>query len=135
MDVDLKKEKNINFLYKMLTINQLLKQSRKKKKYNKKNNKPQIKGICIKIFTRTPKKPNSALRKIAKIRLKNNKEILAYIPGEGYALQDHNFVLIRKGRVQDLPGIKYKIIRGVLDAVGVLNRKSSRSKYGKKKVL
>lgn len=121
----------------MLTINQLLKKSRKNKKksqYSVINTKPQIKGICIKIFTRTPKKPNSALRKIAKIRLKNKKEILAYIPGEGYALQDHNFVLIRKGRVQDLPGIKYKIIRGALDVTGVLKRKSSRSKYGTKKI-
>ncbi|EPT24390.1 ribosomal protein S12 (apicoplast) [Toxoplasma gondii TgCatPRC2] len=121
----------------MLTNNQLLKHSRIKKKKQSYNfyTKPQIKGLCIKVFTRTPKKPNSALRKIAKIKLKNKKEILAYIPGEGHALQDHNFVLIKKGRVQDLPGIKYKVIRGVLDTIGVLNRKSSRSKYGTKKII
>lgn len=119
----------------MLTLNQLIRNSRKKKKRVKKsilNNCPQKKGICLKVLTRSPKKPNSALRKIAKIRLANNKEIIAYIPGEGYAVQEHNYVLIRGGNVQDLPGVKYKIIRGALDVCGVKNRKNSRSKYGTK---
>lgn len=120
----------------MLTLNQLLKTPRKKKHKTKKTilkKYPQRKGICLKVFTKSPKKPNSALRKVAKIRLSNYKEIIAYIPGEGYAIQEHNYVLIRGGKVQDLPGIRYKIIRGVLDACGVKNRKSSRSKYGVKK--
>lgn len=119
----------------MLTLNQLIKTPRKKKNKTKKSiltNYPQRKGICLKVFTRSPKKPNSALRKVAKIRLSNFKEIIAYIPGEGYAVQEHNYVLIRGGKVQDLPGIRYKIIRGALDVCGVKNRKSSRSKYGTK---
>lgn len=122
----------------MLTLNQLIyttKRKNKKKKYKSiLENNPQKKGICLKILTRSPKKPNSALRKIAKIRLNNNKEINAYIPGEGFALQEHNYVLIEKGRIQDLPGINYKIIRGALDVCGIKNRKNSRSKYGTKKV-
>ena len=122
----------------MPTLNQLIKKPRKKKKI-KNNfilfNSPQKKGICIKILTRSPKKPNSALRKIAKIRLSSNKEIIAYIPGEGYALQEHNYVLIKGGKVQDLPGVRYKIIRGALDVSGVKNRVSSRSKYGVKKKI
>lgn len=121
----------------MLTINQLLKKPRinkKKKKLTILSNNPQKKGLCLKIIIRSPKKPNSALRKIAKIKISNNKEVLAYIPGEGYALQEHNYALIRGGRVQDLPGIKYKIIRGALDVSGVKNRKNSRSKYGVKKI-
>lgn len=121
----------------MLTINQLIKKKiRKKKKVSKKSilkGYPQRKGICLKVFTRSPKKPNSALRKVAKIKLSNSKEIIAYIPGEGFAVQEHNYVLIRGGKVQDLPGIKYKIIRGALNVCGVKNRKNSRSKYGTKK--
>lgn len=120
----------------MLTFNQLIKNSRKKKNKFKNsilNKCPQKKGICLKVFTKSPKKPNSALRKVAKIRLSNNKEIIAYIPGEGYAIQEHNYALIRGGKVQDLPGIRYKIIRGALNVSGVKNRKSSRSKYGTKK--
>ena len=120
----------------MLTLNQLIKTPRKKKVKAKKSileKHPQKKGICLKIFTRSPKKPNSALRKVAKIRLSNLKEIIAYIPGEGYAVQEHNYVLIRGGKVQDLPGIRYKIIRGALDVCGVKNRKNSRSKYGTKR--
>lgn len=120
----------------MLTLNQLIKKQRKKKNRAKKSilkKHPQRKGICLKVFTRSPKKPNSALRKIAKIRLSNSKEIIAYIPGEGYAVQEHNYVLIRGGKVQDLPGVRYKIIRGALDVCGVKNRKNSRSKYGTKR--
>lgn len=120
----------------MVTLNQLLKKPRKKKKNPKKSlltNYPQRKGICLKVFTKSPKKPNSALRKVAKIRLSNFKEIIAYIPGEGYALEEHNYVLIKGGKVQDLPGIRYKIIRGALDVHGVKNRKNSRSKYGVKR--
>ena len=121
----------------MLTLNQLLKKKVRKKKNNIKKsillNCPQKKGICLKVFTKSPKKPNSALRKVAKIRLSNNKEITAFIPGEGYAVQEHNYVLIKGGKVQDLPGIRYKIIRGALNVCGVKNRKSSRSKYGTKK--
>lgn len=120
----------------MLTLNQLIKKPRKTKKKIKNSilsNHPQKKGICLKIWTRSPKKPNSALRKITKIRLSNNKEIIAYIPGEGYAIQEHNYVLIRGGKTQDLPGIRYKIIRGALDVCGVKNRKNGRSKYGTKR--
>nr|BBB58173.1 small subunit ribosomal protein 12 [Plasmodium simiovale] len=124
----------------MLIINKLIykKKIQKNKNYKKNNlllNKcPQKKGIVLKILIKTPKKPNSALRKVAKIKLSNNKELLAYIPGEGKSIQEHNFVLIKGGRVKDLPGIKYKIIRGSLDSIGVLNRKTSRSKYGVKKI-
>ena len=119
-------------------INQLCKKKRlSKKKINKTpalNMCPQKKGVCIKIFIRTPKKPNSALRKLARLRLTNNKKINAYIPGEGHNLQEYSTVLIRGGRVPDLPGIKYHIIRGKLDLTGLKNRKTSRSKYGTKKV-
>nr|BAL70548.1 small subunit ribosomal protein 12 [Plasmodium ovale] len=123
----------------MLSLNKLL-YKKKNKNLIKINNNcllnkcPQKKGIVLKILIKTPKKPNSALRKVAKIKLSNKKEILAYIPGEGKSIQEHNFVLIKGGRVKDLPGIKYKIIRGALDSVGVLNRKTSRSKYGTKKI-
>lgn len=123
----------------MPTINQLLnhKQGRKKKSKRNKtpalNRNPQKKGICIKIFLRTPKKPNSALRKLANVRLTNGKRVAAYIPGEGHNLQEYSSVLIRGGRVKDLPGIKYKIIRGKLDLSGIKARKSARSKYGTKK--
>ncbi|CAD2107702.1 apicoplast ribosomal protein S12 (apicoplast) [Plasmodium vinckei brucechwatti] len=124
----------------MLTITKLLykkkiKPLKKIKKYNNfLLNSPQKKGIVLKILIKTPKKPNSALRKVAKIKLSNNKELLAYIPGEGKSIQEHNFVLIKGGRVKDLPGIRYKVIRGALDAIGVKNRKTSRSKYGTKKI-
>ena len=126
----------------MSTINQLLisyKQGRKKKSKRNKtpalNGCPQKKGICIKIFLRTPKKPNSALRKLANVRLTNGKRVAAYIPGEGHNLQEYSSVLIRGGRVKDLPGIKYKIIRGKLDLSGIKTRKSARSKYGTKKFV
>ena len=121
----------------MITIQQLLK---KKRNINNNNNKtpalekcPQKKGLCLKVYTKTPKKPNSDLRKIAQIRLSNEKEILAYIPGENHSLQEHSTVLIRGGRVKDLPGVKYHIIRGVLDLHCVKNKKNGRSKYGTKK--
>lgn len=94
---------------------------------------PQKRGVCTRVQTRTPKKPNSALRKIARVRLSNNREVTAYIPGEGHNLQEHSVVLIRGGRVRDLPGVKYHIIRGTLDAAGVNNRKQGRSKYGAKR--
>jgi small subunit ribosomal protein S12 len=123
----------------MPTKNQLLhqKSSRKKKISRKKTpalmSSPQRKGVCFRVYTRTPKKPNSALRKVAKIRLTNSAEIIAYIPGEGHNLQEHSVVAIRGGRVKDLPGVKYKVVRGVLDLQGVVKRKQSRSKYGTKK--
>jgi len=122
----------------MVTINQLAKHNIRNKK--RKKNKtpallcnPQIKGVCNKIFTRTPKKPNSALRKVAKIKLSTKKIVEAYIPGEGHNLRQYSVVLIRGGRVPDLPGVKYKCIRGKLDFQGVKNRKTARSKYGVKK--
>ena len=121
----------------MPTINQLIRKPRKKEIQSKLNillGNPQRKGVCQKVFTVTPKKPNSALRKVTKILLTNKKEIIAYIPGEGYAVQDHNFVLVKGGRVKDLPGVRYKLIRGAKDVAGVKNRKSSRSKYGTKKL-
>ena len=94
---------------------------------------PQKKGVCLRVYTKSPKKPNSAVRKIAKIKLTNQNEIIAYIPGEGHNLQEHSVVLVRGGRVKDLPGVKYKIIRGVFDFQGVKGRKQARSKYGTKK--
>ena len=94
---------------------------------------PQKKGVCIKVYTRTPKKPNSAVRKIAKVRLSNRKEVLAYIPGEGHNLQEHSVVLLRGGRVKDLPGVRYHTVRGALDASGVEKRRKRRSLYGAKK--
>ena len=123
----------------MPTKNQLLKKksSRKKKKLLNKTPAllgcPQKKGVCFRVYTRTPKKPNSALRKVAKIRLTNSAEIIAAIPGEGHNLQEHSVVLIRGGRVKDLPGVKYKVVRGILDLQGVVQRQQSRSKYGAKK--
>ena len=123
----------------MPTINQLFKKKKiKKKKINKApalNMCPQKKGVSIKIFIRTPKKPNSALRKLARLRLTNGKKISAYIPGEGHTLQEYSNVLIRGGRVKDLPGIKYHLVRGKLDFAGLKNRKTSRSKYGTKKIF
>ena len=121
----------------MLTFNQLQKQNRNKK--NRKNNvpaldsNPQKKGVCIKVFTQTPKKPNSALRKVARIRLVSKKRVIAYIPGEGHTLQEFSTVLMRGGRVKDLPGVKYHLVRGKYDFLGLKNRKQARSKYGTKK--
>ena len=122
----------------MLTKNQLAKnKSRKKKSFKIKTpamkKKPQVKGYCAKVYTRTPKKPNSALRKVAKVRLTTGKRVECYIPGEGHNLKQYSMVLIRGGRVPDLPGVKYHIIRGKYDLAGVVNRKTSRSKYGIKK--
>ncbi len=94
---------------------------------------PQKRGVCIKVYTTTPKKPNSALRKVAKVRLTNGLEVIAYIPGEGHNLQEHSVVMIRGGRAKDLPGVRYHIVRGVLDTQGVANRKQGRSRYGAKK--
>ena len=122
----------------MATINQLCRKKRVKKNSRKKtpalNLCPQKKGVCTKVFMRTPKKPNSALRKLVKIRLSNDKRVIAYIPGEGHNLQEYSTVLIRGGRVKDLPGVKYQLIRGKLDLSGLKNRTTSRSKYGTKKI-
>jgi small subunit ribosomal protein S12 len=97
------------------------------------DNCPQKRGVCTRVYTTTPKKPNSALRKVAKVRLTNKTEVISYIPGEGHNLQEHSIVLIRGGRVKDLPGVRYHIVRGTLDTAGVNNRKKSRSKYGTKR--
>ena len=94
---------------------------------------PQKRGVCVRVFTQTPKKPNSALRKVARVRLTNSIEVTSYIPGEGHNLQEHSLVLIRGGRVKDLPGVRYHVVRGTLDTVGVAERKQSRSKYGAKR--
>jgi len=121
----------------MPTINQLVRKGRKKIRSRSKapvlQRCPQKRGVCLAVKTQTPKKPNSALRKIARVRLSNNREITAYIPGEGHNLQEHSIVLVRGGRVRDLPGVRYHIIRGTLDASGVDGRKQQRSKYGVKK--
>ncbi|MCK5833619.1 30S ribosomal protein S12 [bacterium] len=121
----------------MPTINQLVRKGRtqtsKKTKSPALKNCPQRRGVCIRVYTMTPKKPNSALRKIARVRLTNGIEVTAYIPGEGHNLQEHSIVLIRGGKVKDLPGVRYHVIRGALDATGVSDRKRSRSKYGTKK--
>ena len=121
----------------MPTINQLIKKCRVKPVARNKvpalEKQPLKRGVCVKVYTTTPKKPNSAIRKIAKIRLSNDREIIAYIPGEGHNLQEHSVVLVRGGRVKDMPGVKYKVIRGVLDAQGLKNRHQGRSKYGTKK--
>jgi len=122
----------------MATINQLcLKKQRKKKIFKNKTpaltNNPQKKGVCIKIFNRSPKKPNSALRKVARLKLSNGKRIEAYIPGEGHNIQEYSVVLMKGGRVPDLPGCKYHLIRGKYDLQGVKNRQQARSKYGAKK--
>jgi len=120
------------------TINQLVRLNRQKVKSKSKapalQQCPQKKGVCTRVYTTTPKKPNSALRKVARVRLTNGYEVTAYIPGEGHNLQEHSIVLIRGGRVKDLPGVRYHIIRGTLDAAGVEGRKQGRSKYGTKKV-
>src|SRR5438309_12041146 len=121
----------------MPTINQLVRQSRrdlaKKEKSPALQANPQKRGVCTRVYTSTPKKPNSALRKVARVRLTNQIEVTTYIPGIGHNLQEHSIVLIRGGRVKDLPGVRYHIIRGTLDAVGVANRKQGRSKYGAKR--
>ncbi len=121
----------------MPTINQLLRKGRKKVIKKTKSPAltgcPQKKGVCVRVYTTTPKKPNSALRKVARVRLTNGYEVTCYIPGEGHNLQEHSIVLIRGGRVKDLPGVRYHIIRGVYDAAGVQDRKKSRSLYGTKK--
>ena len=121
----------------MPTINQLIRKGRKKvtgkTKSPRLERSPQKRGVCTRVSTVTPKKPNSALRKVARVRLTNGYEVTAYIPGEGHNLQEHSIVLIRGGRVKDLPGVRYHIVRGVLDTAGVSNRQTSRSKYGAKK--
>jgi len=134
----------------MPTTNQLIRKGRKKQKkkskspalgfyFNNLKNRPRKgespfkRGVCLKVFTVTPKKPNSALRKVARIRLSNGNEVTAYIPGEGHNLQEHSVVMIRGGRVKDLPGVRYHVVRGVLDTSGVEGRKQSRSRYGAKK--
>jgi len=122
---------------KMPTINQLIRKGRRKVSVKSKSpaltNCPQRRGVCVQVMTRTPKKPNSALRKVAKVRLTNGQEVIAYIPGEGHNLQEHSIVLVRGGRVKDLPGVRYHIVRGTLDALGVDGRRRGRSKYGAKR--
>ena len=121
----------------MPTVNQLIRHGRvvqhAKKKVPALQQSPQKRGVCTRVYTTTPKKPNSALRKVAKVRLTNGFEVIGYIPGEGHNLQEHSVVMIRGGRVKDLPGVRYHIIRGVLDTQGVKNRKQRRSKYGAKR--
>ncbi len=121
----------------MPTIQQLVRHGRKKKVNKTKSpalmNCPQRRGVCLRVYTTTPKKPNSALRKVARLRLTNGIEATAYIPGVGHNLQEHSIVMIRGGRVKDLPGVRYKIIRGTLDTAGVDDRRRSRSKYGTKR--
>lgn len=119
------------------TIAQLIRKGRREKIKRSKSpaleNRPQLRGVCLQVRTMTPKKPNSALRKIARVRLTNGVEVTSYIPGEGHNLQEHSIVLVRGGRVKDLPGVRYHIVRGALDTAGVTNRRKSRSKYGAKR--
>ncbi|MBN2360088.1 MAG: 30S ribosomal protein S12 [Deltaproteobacteria bacterium] len=121
----------------MPTIGQLVKRARERVRYKTSAPAlkccPQKRGVCVRVYTTTPKKPNSALRKVARVRLTNHIEVTTYIPGEGHNLQEHSVVLIRGGRVKDLPGVRYHVIRGTLDAVGVANRHRGRSKYGTKR--
>ena len=121
----------------MPTISQLVRKGRESKSTKGKTpalkGAPQRRGVCTRVYTHTPKKPNSALRKVARVRLTSGYEITAYIPGEGHNLQEHSIVLVRGGRVRDLPGVRYKIVRGALDSAGVKNRKQARSRYGAKK--
>ena len=121
----------------MTTINQLVRKPRKTKKAKSTvpalESCPQKRGVCTRVYTTTPKKPNSALRKVARVRLTNGFEVTSYIPGEGHNLQEHSVVIIRGGRVKDLPGVRYHVVRGVLDTQGVSNRKQRRSKYGAKR--
>lgn len=123
----------------MITISQLIRIRRKKKKKKFKTpalkRSPQKRGICMRVYTVTPKKPNSALRKVARVKLTSGYDITAYIPGEKHSLQEHSIVLVRGGRVKDLPGVRYKIIRGALDCTGVKDRKQGRSKYGARKII
>jgi small subunit ribosomal protein S12 len=120
----------------MPTINQLVRKGRQtlltKSKSPAMRNNPQKRGVCTRVYTTTPKKPNSALRKVARVRLTNSMEVTVYIPGEGHNLQEHSVVLVRGGRVKDLPGVRYKVVRGTLDAAGVSDRKKARSQYGVK---
>lgn len=120
----------------MPTINQLIRRGRSTRNAKSKSPAlkkcPQKRGVCVKVYTTTPKKPNSALRKVARVMLSNKEEVTAYIPGEGHNLQEHSIVMIRGGRVKDLPGVRYHILRGTLDTAGVANRKQARSKYGAK---
>ena len=121
----------------MPTVNQLIRKPRtapvKRNKVPALQENPQKRGVCTRVYTTTPKKPNSALRKVAKVRLTNQREVISYIPGEGHNLQEHSVVLIRGGRVRDLPGVRYHVLRGVLDTQGVKDRRQSRSKYGAKR--
>ena len=121
----------------MPTLNQLVRKGRKKVAKTKKTRAlqecPQKRGVCVRVYTTTPKKPNSALRKVARVRLTNGYEVTSYIPGEGHNLQEHSVVLIRGGRVKDLPGVRYHIVRGVMDSEGVQERRQGRSKYGTKR--
>lgn len=121
----------------MPTIQQLVRKGRSqvvvKSKSRALDNCPQRRGVCVRVYTTTPKKPNSAMRKVAKVRLTNQQEVIAYIPGEGHNLQEHSIVLVRGGRVKDLPGVRYHIVRGALDTAGVDGRKQRRSKYGTKR--
>ncbi len=120
----------------MPTINQLIRKGREPQKAKSKvpamEQNPQKRGVCTRVYTTTPKKPNSALRKVARVRLTNGMEVTSYIPGEGHNLQEHSVVLVRGGRVKDLPGVRYKVVRGTLDAAGVSDRKKARSQYGVK---
>jgi small subunit ribosomal protein S12 len=124
-------------VFRVPTIQQLIRQGRSSKSSKTKTpalkGSPQRRGVCTRVFTTTPKKPNSALRKVARVRLTSGVEVTAYIPGEGHNLQEHSIVLVRGGRVRDLPGVRYKIIRGALDAAGVKDRKQARSRYGAKR--
>ncbi len=121
----------------MPTIQQLVRKGRKTKQKKAKTaalrGSPQRRGVCTRVYTQTPKKPNSALRKVARVRLTSGVEITAYIPGEGHNLQEHSIVMVRGGRVRDLPGVRYKVVRGTLDAAGVSDRKQARSRYGAKR--
>jgi len=121
----------------MPTFSQLVRQERERTRYKTSSpaldGSPQRRGVCIRVYTQTPKKPNSALRKVARVRLTNGMEVTTYIPGVGHNLQEHSIVLIRGGRVKDLPGVRYHVIRGTLDAAGVSDRRQSRSKYGAKR--
>ena len=121
----------------MPTVNQLVRKGRRapsqKTKTPALRGAPQKRGVCTRVYTATPKKPNSALRKVARVRLTNGMEVTTYIPGEGHNLQEHSVVLVRGGRVKDLPGVRYKVVRGTLDAAGVSDRKKARSQYGVKK--
>ncbi len=121
----------------MPTVNQLVRKGRQKKKFKTKSPSlaqcPQRRGVCLQVTTRTPKKPNSALRKVTRVRLSNGQEVTAYIGGEGHNLQEHSIVLVRGGRIPDLPGVRYHVVRGALDSLGVDKRRQGRSKYGAKR--